>query len=72
MGSQSPIYVLARDVLLTESGFTPFLMSASQADTFLPWASGSVNFFSGGPFQPEVSRVSPTVLVQGYPLGVTS
>ena len=42
----SSVHVLARDSILPSTGglLPPFLLSASQADTFLHWPSASVNF----------------------------
>ena len=48
-GGANPIYVLARDVLLTESGFTPFLVDRLARPT--PYYTGLLalsTFFSVG------------------------
>jgi len=57
MGSQSPIYVLARDVLLTESGCKPFLVDRLATPTpFYPGLLALSTFSLWGH-----PRVSPLV-----------
>jgi hypothetical protein len=56
MGVPIPIYVLARDVLLTESGFAPFLVDRLARPTpFYPGLLALSPFFGGwGEGQPSL------------------